>query len=165
MGDALDSRRVHSGHRRDRRRHLLPPDQVPSDSQPGSGPHHHRLRIGDRGFLRPRLMARKFPLFKGATRVATWLLIPRNVFVLTFMFSASLFMLIHLWALLVFGGLWLIEWSITKYDDRMFRIIGLLLKTKVRNMYESAFTRVWGGSSYSPVDYAAPTINDIRGEE
>lgn len=110
-------------------------------------------------------MAKKFPLFKGATRVATWLLVPRNVFVLTFMFSASLFMMIHLWALLVFGALWLIEWGITKHDDRMFRIIGLWMKTKVRNMVESAFTRRWGGSSYSPVDYSAPSIHDIRGED
>lgn len=110
-------------------------------------------------------MAKKFPLFKGATRVATWLLVPRNVFVLTFMFSASLFMMIHLWALLVFAALWLIEWGITKHDDRMFRIIGLWLKTKVRNMVESGFTRQWGGSSYSPVDFSAQSIRVIRSED
>ena len=106
-------------------------------------------------------MARTFPLFKGATRIPTWALVPRNVFVLTFMFAGSLFMVIHLWAVLVFGLLWLTEWGITKHDDRMFHILWLWLITKVRNMVESPFTRLWGGSSYSPVDYTGP---DIRGE-
>jgi type IV secretion system protein VirB3 len=109
-------------------------------------------------------MAKKFPLFKGATRVATWFLVPRDVFIVTFMFAASLFMAIHLWALLVFAILWLIEWGITKHDDRMFRIIWLWLKTKVRNMFESSFTRLWGGSSYSPVDYSDRLSDDKRGE-
>lgn len=109
-------------------------------------------------------MAKKFPLFKGATRVPTWFFVPRNVFIVTFMFAGSLFMVIHLWALLIFAFLWLIEWGITKNDERMFRIIWLCSKTKARNMLESSFTKFWGGSSYSPVDYTDQLTKENRGE-
>lgn len=92
------------------------------------------------------------PLFKGATRVARAIGIPRTVALIIFMFSSALFMIIHAWALLIFGLSWVISAALTKYDDRMFRIIWLWLQTKFINSYDSPFKQ-WGGSSYSPVDY------------
>jgi type IV secretion system protein VirB3 len=94
----------------------------------------------------------RMPLFKGAARVPRALGIPRTVCLLIFMFSAALFMIIHLWALLILAFLWIICKALTKYDDRMFRIIGLWLQTKFSNSFDSKFKQ-WGGSSYSPVDY------------
>ncbi|MDL6958162.1 hypothetical protein QS504_24745, partial [Escherichia coli] len=49
--------------------------------------------------------------------------------------------------------LWFIEFCISKHDDRMFRIIWLAIMTKGLNMINSPFTKLWGGSSYSPTDY------------
>nr|WP_011407154.1 MULTISPECIES: VirB3 family type IV secretion system protein [Enterobacteriaceae]ABG33811.1 TraA [Escherichia coli]AGC23397.1 TraA [Klebsiella pneumoniae] len=71
----------------------------------------------------------KRPLFKGATRLPRALGVPRNVAMMIFMISASLFMIIHMWAILVFVFLWIPSAALTKYDDRMFRIMGLWLKT------------------------------------
>lgn len=42
----------------------------------------------------------KRPLFKGATRLPRALGVPRNVAMMIFMISASLFMIIHMWAIL-----------------------------------------------------------------
>ncbi|EBW7114467.1 type IV secretion system protein VirB3 [Salmonella enterica subsp. enterica serovar Telelkebir] len=94
----------------------------------------------------------KRPLFKGATRITRAIGLPRNIALLVFMISTSLFMLIHMWALFIFAFLWVTCAALTKYDDRMFRIIGLWLQTKFSNSFDSPFKQ-WGGSSYSPVDY------------
>ena len=94
----------------------------------------------------------KRPLFKGATRLPRALGVPRNVAMMIFMISASLFMIIHMWAILVFVFLWIPSAALTKYDDRMFRIMGLWMKTKFSNWFDSPFKQ-WGGSSYSSVDY------------
>ena len=94
----------------------------------------------------------KRQLFKGATRLPRALGVPRNVAMMIFMISASLFMIIHMWAILVFVFLWIPSAALTKYDDRMFRIMGLWLKTKFSNWFDSPFKQ-WGGSSYSSVDY------------
>lgn len=94
----------------------------------------------------------KKPLFKGVTRVAKIGWIPRNVALIIFMISATLFMTLHFWSLLVFVVLWSIAAALTKYDDRIFRIIGLWWQTKFSNYQDSPF-KSWGGSSYSPVSY------------
>lgn len=94
----------------------------------------------------------KFPLFKGATRLPTWAGVPRTVILATFIFCATLFMTIHLWAIGLFVFLWFIEFCISKHDDRMFRVLWLTFTTKVLNMINSPFTKRWNGSSYSPVD-------------
>lgn len=94
----------------------------------------------------------KRPLFKGATRLPRAIGLPRDVAMMIFMASASLFMIIHLWAILVFVFLWIPSAALTKYDDRMFRIMGLWLKTKFSNWFDSPFKQ-WGGSSYSTADY------------
>ncbi|KAF1008131.1 MAG: VirB3 family type IV secretion system protein (plasmid) [Burkholderia sp.] len=95
----------------------------------------------------------RFPLFKGATRLPTFAGVPRTVFLATFIFSASLFMTIHFYAVALFAFLWFVECCISKHDDRMFRILALAVRTKVLNWINSPFTSRWGGSTYSPVDY------------
>lgn len=97
----------------------------------------------------------RYPLFKGATRLPTWLGVPRTAIIMTFMFCGALFMHIHLYALALFAVLWFIEWLITRHDDRMFGIIALAFKTKVINRMDSPYFRKWGGSSYSPTDYGS----------
>jgi type IV secretion system protein VirB3 len=95
----------------------------------------------------------EFPLFKGATRLPTYMGIPRTPFLLVFMVCGALFMVIHFWTFLLFAFLWFVCFCITKHDDRMFRVIGLALKTKIVNLAESPFSSRWGGSSYAPVSY------------
>jgi len=95
----------------------------------------------------------RYPLFKGATRVPVWIGIPRNVMLGIIIVTATLFMTLHFWAFAVGATAYAVCWTITKHDDRMFRIIGLAFKTKVINLINSPFKSKWGGSSYSPVDY------------
>ncbi|MEX3556191.1 MAG: VirB3 family type IV secretion system protein [Burkholderia gladioli] len=109
-------------------------------------------------------MAAKFPLFKGATRVPTFLLIPRNMFIVILMFSTCLFMVIHFYAMVAFALAWLITWAVTKYDDRMFRILWLWVITKVKNSLDSKFTNTLGGSTYAPVEYTDPVLRNVRDE-
>jgi len=72
----------------------------------------------------------KYPLFKGATRLPTFFGIPRNVFLITLVVSATFFMFIHLYAIGVFAILFSIEYMLCKYDERIFRIISLYIQTK-----------------------------------
>ncbi|MCC8616328.1 type IV secretion system protein VirB3 [Xanthomonas vesicatoria] len=95
----------------------------------------------------------RFPLFKGATRLPTFAGVPRTVFLATFMACATLFLTIHMWAVALFALAWFIEFCVAKHDDRIFRVISLAIKTKGFNLINSPFTKKWGGSSYSPVDY------------
>lgn len=92
------------------------------------------------------------PLFKGATRVARVLGVPRSVALMIFMFSAAFFMLIHFWALMLMMLLWSLAAALTRYDDRMLNILSLWLKTKGLNSLQPV-SKYWGGSTYSPVDY------------
>jgi type IV secretion system protein VirB3 len=110
-------------------------------------------------------MAAKFPLFKGATRVPTFLLIPRNMFIVIMMVSVCLFMVIHFYAMGIFALCWLITWAVTKYDDRMFRVLWLWLITKVKNNLDSKFAKTLGGSTYAPVEYTDPVLRYVKDEE
>lgn len=92
------------------------------------------------------------PLFKGATRVARIMGVPRSMALGIFMMNAALFMLIHLWALLLFALLWTTAAALTRYDDRMLHILALWLKTKGINSLEPT-SKYWGGSTYSPANY------------
>ena len=101
-------------------------------------------------------MAARFPLFKGATRVATVAgvpLIPLVVLVLSVTSAAVIFGVWWL-ALLVPG--WLLMKQVTKSDDRAFRILWLCMQTKLANrlrMIEfSGREEFWGASTYSPSD-------------
>ena len=109
-------------------------------------------------------MAAKFPLFKGATRVPCWFFVPRTVLLGTFMFCGALYMFIHLYAMLLFALLWMVEYAITKHDERMFRILWLWIITKVRNRFDSRLTALWKGSSFSPVSYIDRIKEDHRDE-
>ncbi|MEQ7762127.1 VirB3 family type IV secretion system protein, partial [Xanthomonas hortorum] len=69
----------------------------------------------------------RFPLFKGATRLPTFVGVPRTVFLVTLMTCATLFLTIHMWAVALFGLAWFIEFCIAKHDDRIFRVIALAM--------------------------------------
>ena len=94
----------------------------------------------------------RYPLFKGAARLPRVAGIPRKPAIFILVVSMTSFLIVHAWAILVLIFLWVPAAALTKYDDRMFRIITLWFKTKFVNSYESPF-KDWGGSSYSPVDY------------
>lgn len=89
-----------------------------------------------------------FPLFKGATRVPTFLNVPMIPLLFMFIFVASLAMLFSLWCWLLGLPLWFIMAQITKNDDQAFRIWWLWFDTKWRN--RSSF---WQASTYSKLDY------------
>lgn len=98
----------------------------------------------------------RVPVFKGATRLPTFLGVPRTILIGTFITCATLFMFIHLYALILFGLVFAVEWSVTKYDDRAFHVIHLAWTTKfLNNVLWRQFTNIWGGSSRSPVRWKA----------
>lgn len=93
-----------------------------------------------------------FKVFKGAMRLATIGGVPRTPAILIFMFSATLFLTIQLWSLLVFAFLWTIAYSLCKYDDRMFRVLWLWFITKGVNMLRGIVKiRAYGSDIASPV--------------
>ncbi len=101
-------------------------------------------------------MPARFPLFKGATRVATvWgvPLLPLVVLVVGVASAAVVFGV--LWLVLLVPG-WLLMAQVTKSDDRAFRILWLWMQTKLANRLRTVRFRgrneFWGASSYSPVD-------------
>jgi len=95
----------------------------------------------------------KFPLFQGATRVATVFGIPRNVFGGILAISAVTFLVAKHYGLAIGPILWVICYAITKRDERMFRILFLFLLTKFYTIRESGYVDLWNGSSVSPVSY------------
>lgn len=96
----------------------------------------------------------RVPVFKGATRLPTFIGIPRNILIFTVMGCGSLLMWLHGYALIILVLVISIEHVITRNDDRMFHIIGLFLITKGRNWIEGfPFRARWGGSSRSAVAY------------
>lgn len=105
-----------------------------------------------------------FPLYKGGTRPATFLGVPRIPMIATLMLCAALWLIIHLWALPIFAFLWFVEFCICKHDARMFRIMALWFRTKGLNKFRTAFSHrrfnrgeskspaeIWGGTSYAPM--------------
>ena len=95
----------------------------------------------------------RFPLFKGATRVATVggvPLIPLVVLVLSVTSAGMLFGVFWL-ALFVPGFLFMAQ--VTRSDDRAFRILWLFGLTKLANrlrmLWVSGRGEYWGASSYS----------------
>ncbi len=98
-------------------------------------------------------MAEHFPLFKGATRVATVAGVPLIPLVVLVVGVASTAVLASVWwlALLVPG--WLLVAQITKADDRAFRVLWLWMRTKLANRLRllgaGASGEFWSASSYS----------------
>lgn len=95
----------------------------------------------------------KFPLFQGATRVATLFGIPRAVFGGILAISAVTFLVAKHYGLAIGPILWVICYAITKHDERMFRILYLFFITKFFTLRESGYVELWNGSSVSPVSY------------
>ena len=87
-----------------------------------------------------------YPLYKGATRAATFGGVPLMPLLVMFIVVASLAMGFSLWMWLFVPGLWFVMAQITRHDDKAFRIWWLWLDTKFRNRNK----RFWGASSYSP---------------
>lgn len=94
---------------------------------------------------------RAFPLFKGACRLPTVIGIPRTVVIFLGVGGGMLFLFIKLYALPFILLAFVICWSVTLYDDRAFRILGLWFKTKLQNTRKKNFHTLWKASSYSPV--------------
>jgi type IV secretion system protein VirB3 len=90
-----------------------------------------------------------FPLFKGATRVATFAGVPFFALFMVATFVACIAMLFSLWLWLLLIPAWVVMAAVTKYDDKAFRIWGLWFETKFRNR-NKAF---WRGSTYAPARY------------
>lgn len=90
-----------------------------------------------------------FPLFKGATRVATFWGVPMTPLLVMFMAVAVCALTISIWFWVLALPAWFIMSQITKYDDKAFRIWGLWIETKLRNRNK----KFWGASSYAPTNY------------
>lgn len=93
------------------------------------------------------------PLFKGATKLPTFMGVPRTALLITFMFWGVLLMWVHFWAMGGFAITVFVEFCITKHDDRMFRVIGLMASTKIRNWIESPIKKHWGGYTLATKRY------------
>ncbi|EJE4644424.1 VirB3 family type IV secretion system protein [Vibrio parahaemolyticus] len=90
-----------------------------------------------------------FPLFKGATRVATFWGVPMMPLMVMFMVVAVSALTISIWFWVLAIPAWFIMAQITRYDDKAFRIWGLWIETKLRNRNK----KFWGASSYAPTSY------------
>ena len=90
-----------------------------------------------------------YPLFKGMTRVATFLLVPvvPLIMVMGAIGFVAMWTTPFVWA--VSPAVWLVMWNITKTDDRAFRLWGLWLETTFRNKNKL----FWGASTYSRASY------------
>jgi len=100
-------------------------------------------------------MTARFPLFKGATRVATYARVPLIPLVVLVVGVASAGMVFGVgWLALLVPG-WLLMAQVTRTDDRAFRILWLWLQTRLLNRLRTTVRAggdFWGASSYSPSD-------------
>jgi type IV secretion system protein VirB3 len=95
--------------------------------------------------------ANHYPLFKGATRVATVKGgVPTRAFVGLVFLTVIVAMFIRIWGWAVFPILYPIVAVISRNDDRAFWILELWWKTKF-NVRTKAF---WGAVSYTPTPYS-----------
>ncbi|WP_417522315.1 VirB3 family type IV secretion system protein [Marinobacter sp.] len=94
-----------------------------------------------------------FPLFKGACRLPTVFGIPRSIVIYLGVGGGMLFLFIKFYALPFILLAFAICWSVTLYDARAFRILGLWFKTKFQNTRKKQFFQLWKASSYSPIRY------------
>lgn len=90
-----------------------------------------------------------FPLFKGATRVATFAGVPFMALFIVASVIACFAMLFSMWLWIFLLPAWVVMAAVTKHDDKAFRIWALWFETKFRNR-NKAF---WKGSSYSVARY------------
>lgn len=85
------------------------------------------------------------PLFKGCTRVPTIWGVPVTPVIIAVIVVSLLSMWISMWCLVLILPVYFVMRVATLADDKAFRIIGLLIDTKLRNRYK----KFWGASSYS----------------
>ncbi len=101
-------------------------------------------------------MPARFPLYKGATRVATVAGVPLIPLVVLVVVAANAAMLFGVWWLGLMLPGWALMAQITKSDDRAFRIVWLWLQTKFANWIRAVVLAsrkdVWGASTYSLSD-------------
>lgn len=90
-----------------------------------------------------------FPLFKGATRVATFWGVPMMPLLAMFIVVAVGALTLSIWLWLLAPVIWFIMAQITKHDDKAFRVWWLWIDTKLRNRNKG----FWGASTYSPTNY------------
>ncbi len=76
------------------------------------------------------MTTRSFPLFKGATRVATVGGVPLIPLVVVVVGMTNFAMLFGIWWLGLLLPTWLLMKQVTKADDRAFRILWLWMRTK-----------------------------------
>ena len=102
------------------------------------------------------MTTRSFPLFKGATRVATVGGVPLIPLVVVVVGMTNLAMLFGIWWLGLLPPLWLLMKQVTKADDRAFRVLWLWMQTKLANRLRMMrFGRrgeFWGASTYASSD-------------
>jgi len=104
-------------------------------------------------------MAGRYPLYKGATRIATMWGVPFIPLVAMVLAIAVVVMFFGFYWLALFVPAWLLMAQVTRTDDRAFRILGLWLETKVRNQLRLA--RVGGGHFWCASSYA---LHEARGD-
>jgi len=103
----------------------------------------------------------RFPLFKGATRVATIAGVPLIplVALVTGVASAGMVLGVGWFVLLVPG--WLLMARVTRTDDRAFWVLWLWMQTRFANRFRQlrfgTWLEFWGASSYAPSDGRART--------
>lgn len=90
-----------------------------------------------------------YPLFKGATRKATFLGVPTTPLLAVVILVGVLAITISLAVWLIMPVIIFIMAQITRHDDKAFRIWWLWFETKGRNRNKV----FWGASSYTPSDY------------
>lgn len=95
--------------------------------------------------------ANHYPLFKGATRVATVKGgVPTRAFVGLVFLTVVVAMFIRIWGWAVFPILYPIVAIISRNDDRAFWILELWWKTK----FTVRTKAYWGAVSYTPTPYS-----------
>jgi type IV secretion system protein VirB3 len=100
-------------------------------------------------------VAARFPLFKGATRVATVGGVPLIPLVVLVVGVASVGVLFGVyWLALLLPG-WLLMAQVTRSDDRAFRILWLWMQTRLASRLRTLWWsggEFWGASTYSLTD-------------
>lgn len=105
-----------------------------------------------------------FKLYKGATRLPTFLGVPRVAAIATLVVFGIVWLVFKLWAVPFMLLIWFLEFVICKADDRMFRVLWLYTRTKGQNTIRTRIDHrrfknsdtpspreVWSGSSYAPI--------------
>lgn len=91
-----------------------------------------------------------YPLFKGMTRVATFLGVP----IVPLVLGVAAVAFVAMWSrnLLIFilvVPVWGVMWAVTSTDDKKFRLLGLWFETTFSNKHKA----FWNASTYSRTAY------------